>query len=101
MACGLCKLAIEKLTCDLPDIVYEDKLFSHTFDEYILFVREMETIFGKSMILLKQECDILRCFAVEPYFTKLLQLERKSTLIDYSPNEFNILLEYFRISRIC
>ncbi|RWS05876.1 RAD50-interacting protein 1-like protein [Dinothrombium tinctorium] len=80
ITCGLIKLIETKLETDLKNLLYDDKLFSHTFDETLLFIREIEPIFNYNKSLLNANCQLLNTFGQEQYFAKLIKLEKKKSM---------------------
>ncbi|XP_071840585.1 RAD50-interacting protein 1-like [Apostichopus japonicus] len=43
---GLLQLAAKKLKIDIPDIIFDDQLLSHTIDELLLFDKELRSQYG-------------------------------------------------------
>ena len=43
---GMVMLVMEKLAHDLPQLLYDDVIFSHTVDEVLLFDRELHATHG-------------------------------------------------------
>ena len=75
---GLLELIRSKLKNDLEDLIYDERNFSHTFDEVYLFVKELDNVLGQNQMLMKQSgCDLFSLFLRDPFFTKLINLEKK------------------------
>lgn len=77
---GLLTLVKTKLKNDIPDLVNDDKNFSHTFDEVYLFVKELDTniLVGQSLFI-KNCIDIFGIFSKDPYFGTLIKLEKRKS----------------------
>ncbi|XP_015787513.1 RAD50-interacting protein 1 isoform X2 [Tetranychus urticae] len=78
--CALLELAADKLAKDLTKLSADDKLFSHAFDEVLLTQRELEDINQDWLSLFRENCNLLSLFAVEPYFTRLRNIERRRSM---------------------
>ena len=74
---GLIECVSVKLKSDLPSIIYDDKLFSHTVDELFIFNKELENI-EPSILELFPDCNLMNIFSNETLFSRILSLEKKS-----------------------
>jgi hypothetical protein len=75
---ALLELVYKKLEKDLPDIAFDDKSFSHCFDEVFFFQKELDLLMTEDSQFIHSIVDLLDLFAKTPaYFTKLLNLEKK------------------------
>jgi hypothetical protein len=77
MTFGLMECVSVKLKSDLPLIIYDDKLFSHTIDEVFIFNKELDDI-EPNILELFPDCNLMNTFSTEPLFSKILSLEKKS-----------------------
>ncbi|XP_054165500.1 RAD50-interacting protein 1-like [Oppia nitens] len=75
---GLLECVTTKLKSDLPSLVYDDKLFTHTVDEVLIFNRELLEI-ESNIIQVFPNCNLMNVFSSEPFFTRILSLERKKS----------------------
>ena len=72
------EILAKKLELDLPKIYeLDDFTFSHVFDEVLQFNRELEQLLSGKVSLLREHCNLLSLFGVEPYFTRLRCIEKK------------------------
>ena len=77
---GLLALVRMKLKNDLPDLVDDDNIFSHTFDEVYFFVKELDSnVLEGHSLFLKSYLDIFNLFSKDPYFGKLMKLEKRKS----------------------
>lgn len=79
--CGLLEPLVVKLENDLPEVVYDDLLFSHTMDELLLFLKELNIFLGPAFGQLPGASNILKLISSEPYFSRLLNMEQKSVFL--------------------
>lgn len=77
LICGLIKLLHEKFKKDLEEIVFDDKLFTHNLDEVLLFTKELQSL-EPHFHEVQNHYNLLKLFTVDPYFSRVLNLERKS-----------------------
>lgn len=99
---ALLKLVAEKLESDLPK-TYEldDQLFCHVFDEVLQFNRELEQLLTGKTTLLREHCNLLGLFAVEPYFTRLRNIEKKRKTLKFEFEKMNSDFNFFRLDGVC
>jgi hypothetical protein len=74
----LIRLVKEKIAEHLAAVHHDDHLFSHLFDEVILFCNELKGIFEGNGLFLMAECNAIDMFKVQPHFDKVIQIERLS-----------------------
>lgn len=74
----LIRLLKDKLEQDLIAVFYDGRLFSHLFDEALLFSKELRTIFDGNGLFLITECNVIDLFDRQPCFEQILQLEKQS-----------------------
>ena len=70
---GMVILVMEKLAHDLPHLVHDDMLFSHTVDEVLLFDRELHSTHGYPPTL----PGCLDLLTTHDALTKWLEVEKK------------------------
>lgn len=73
---GLVMLAMEKLAHDIPELLYDDVMFSHFVDEVLLFDRELRLSYNYPVKL----PGCLHVLITEEAFNKWLMVERKCEL---------------------
>lgn len=77
---GVLAMVKTKLRNDLPDLIDDDKNFCHTFDEVYLFAKELDTnVLEGHSLFLKSSIDIFGLFCKDPYFGKLMKLEKRKS----------------------
>lgn len=72
-------LAKRKMEFDLTQLIYDDKLFAHLFDETLIFTNELKSFLVKGEFEIYTELNLVDLFLIEPYFSKLISLESKKT----------------------
>lgn len=72
------RLVKDKIGQHLASVYQDDHLFSHLFDEVILFAKELKCIFEGNGLFLVAECNAIDLFEVQPYFDKVIQIEKLS-----------------------
>lgn len=77
LAIGLLDLVYQKLRVDLDELVYDDKSYSHTLDEVLSFLRELDLLLGDDALFVHRSVDIFSLFLRPQFSTKLLSLEKK------------------------
>lgn len=75
--CALIDQTGQKLRQDLPKLAENEHLFSHVFDETLQFERELIDSYNRYSDVLHENCNLLSLFAVEPYFNRLMNIERR------------------------
>ncbi|KAI1280786.1 RAD50-interacting protein 1 [Halotydeus destructor] len=75
--CGLLEIVKTKLKADLSELIFDERLFSHTLDEVLSFTRELEVILGGNRLLVRQSCNLFDIYTSDTYFNKLVTLEEK------------------------
>lgn len=70
---GLVELVLEKMTADLPEIMYDEHLFTHLIDEALLFDRELRQNYGYP----PHQPGALHILSQEEVFDKWLVVEKK------------------------
>ncbi|CAG2106999.1 unnamed protein product [Medioppia subpectinata] len=75
---GLLKCLTIKLKHDLPSLVFDDKLFTHTVDEVLVFSRELLDI-EPNIFEIYANCNLMNVFSCEPFFTRIITLEKKKS----------------------
>lgn len=98
MSICLLKLLRIKLVNDLDELVKDDVLFSHCYDELLAFVRELESLLGEEFAPVHKSVNLFDLFTQEPYFGKLMRLEKKQSTeyiesILHSPDAWLCLTE--------
>uniref|UniRef100_A0A8C5R606 RAD50-interacting protein 1 n=1 Tax=Leptobrachium leishanense TaxID=445787 RepID=A0A8C5R606_9ANUR len=73
---GLVMLVLEKLSVDIPCLLYDDILFCHLVDEVLLFQRELHTAHGYTANL----PNCMHILSEEVAFQRWLTVERKLAL---------------------
>ena len=74
---GLIECVSVKLKSDLPSLVFDDKLFSHIVDEVLIFNKELLNI-ESNIFDLFPNSNLMSIFSNEPFFSRILSLEKKS-----------------------
>lgn len=80
---GLVELVLEKMTADLPEIMYDEHLFTHLIDEALLFDRELRQNYSYP----PNQPGALHILSQEEVFDKWLVVEKKCK---------DISVDYFR-----
>ncbi|CAG2174733.1 unnamed protein product, partial [Oppiella nova] len=75
---GLIECLTAKLKHDLPSLVFDDKLFTHTVDEVLVFSRELLDI-EPNIYQVFPNCNLMNVFSCEPFFTRIITLEKKKS----------------------
>lgn len=70
---GLVELVMEKLHSDLPQLQFDDGLFSHTVDEALGFDRELKDCFDYP----KSQPSAINVITQAQIFVKWINMERK------------------------
>ncbi|XP_063783105.1 RAD50-interacting protein 1 [Pseudophryne corroboree] len=73
---GLVILVLEKLSVDIPCLLYDDVLFCHLVDEVLLFQRELHTAHGYPSSL----PNCMHILSEDTFFQRWLTVERKLAL---------------------
>ncbi|KAG8577184.1 hypothetical protein GDO81_010095 [Engystomops pustulosus] len=73
---GLVMLVLEKLSVDIPCLLYDDVLFCHLVDEVLLFQRELHTTHG----YLGSLPNCMHILSEDTFFQRWLTVERKLAL---------------------
>ncbi|KAG9490011.1 hypothetical protein GDO78_005755 [Eleutherodactylus coqui] len=73
---GLVMLVLEKLSVDIPCLLYDDVLFCHLVDEILLFQRELHTTHG----YLNSLPNCMHILSEDTFFQRWLTVERKLAL---------------------
>ncbi|XP_069833776.1 RAD50-interacting protein 1 isoform X2 [Dendropsophus ebraccatus] len=73
---GLVMLVLEKLSVDIPCLLYDDVLFCHLVDEVLLFQRELQTAHG----YLGSLPNCMHILSEDTFFQRWLTVERKLAL---------------------
>ncbi|XP_069621187.1 RAD50-interacting protein 1 [Ranitomeya imitator] len=73
---GLVLLVLEKLSIDIPCLLYDDVLFCHLVDEVLLFQRELHTAHG----YLSNLPNCMHILSEDTFFQRWLTVERKLAL---------------------
>jgi hypothetical protein len=79
MVISLLTMIREKVECDLEQLIHNDKTFSHTVDEVYLFIKELKAYLGPDAHFVMKHCDTFSVFLQKPYFTRLLEIEKKQS----------------------
>ena len=74
---GMVSLVMEKMTTDLPNLMYDEHQFSHLVDEAILFDREIRASYGYSSAY-PGSLHVLT--EGDTFFQKWLSIEKKCEL---------------------
>ena len=70
---GLVILAMEKLNADIPELMYDDHLFSHAVDETLCFHNEMRNVHGYPA----SHVSCLQVLTQPQPFNKWINIEQK------------------------
>lgn len=70
---GLVILVMEKLLTDIPELLYDDHLFSHMVDEALAFDRELRYNYGYPL----GQPGVLHVLTQDEPFDKWIYIERK------------------------
>ncbi|KAM5170991.1 RAD50-interacting protein 1 [Mantella aurantiaca] len=73
---GLVMLVLEKLSADIPCLLYDDALFCHLVDEVLLFQRELHSAHG----YLSSLPSCMHILSEDTFFQRWLTVERKLAL---------------------
>nr|XP_004652940.2 RAD50-interacting protein 1 isoform X1 [Jaculus jaculus] len=73
---GLLMLVLEKLSNDIPCLLYDDSLFCHLVDEVLLFERELHSVHGYPDTF----ANCMHILSEETCFQRWLTVERKFAL---------------------
>ncbi|XP_068132361.1 RAD50-interacting protein 1 [Hyperolius riggenbachi] len=73
---GLVMLVLEKLSTDMPCLLYDDVLFCHLVDEILLFQRELHSAHGYPSSL----PNCMHILSEDTFFQRWLTVERKLAL---------------------
>lgn len=79
MTIALMEMIREKIESDLEQLIHDDKNFSHTVDEVYLFLKELKAYLGPDAHYVMKCCDLFSVFLESPYFTRLLEIEKKQS----------------------
>lgn len=74
---GLVQIAVEKLHSDLPNIQYDDFIFSHTIDEALGFDKELRDTYDYP----PNQPSISAVLTQAKVFVKWLAMEKKCKLL--------------------
>ncbi|XP_074594335.1 RAD50 interactor 1 [Brevipalpus obovatus] len=78
--CALMNQVAQKMESDLPKLLNDDRLFSHAFDETLQFERELIETYQRWSNFFRENCNLLSLFAVEPYFKRLILIEKRRSM---------------------
>lgn len=70
---GLVVLAMEKLLNDIPNMLYDEHIFSHMIDEVLSFDKELKNTYGYP----ENHPGCLHVLTQESFFAKWLRVEKK------------------------
>lgn len=79
VAICLMKLLRVKLMNDIDELAKDDVLFGHCFDELLAFIHELDGLLGDEFIYVHKSVNLLDIFMQEPYYGKLMRLEKKKS----------------------
>ena len=74
---GLVVLVMEKLLADIPELLYDDQLFSHMVDEALAFDKELRSCYGYPI----GQPGVLHVLTQDEPFDKWILIERKCRCI--------------------